>query len=136
MKNICGEVARSLRHLAWVIEGRPDQRGAFERAQDVATDPRIRRRVVFVAWLAGVVVGEFVLPAASPLSDLVESFMRGAGCQQQLSGVAHLVIGEGAFAEQSEVSAAQRLAAGPVPIGTSGPNGLKGPSDLPDLAGS
>jgi len=58
----------------------------MERCQDAAQDPRIRRRVVFVAWVSGVIVGEFLLPSTSPLGQLVEGFMRGAGYQQQAPG--------------------------------------------------
>lgn len=82
-KQIRGRIARILRCAAWRIEERTDRRSAVERAQEVAADPRTRRRVVFVAWFAGVVVGEFLLPATSPLGELVETFMRGAGYEEQ-----------------------------------------------------
>lgn len=75
-----------LRRVAWCLEGRPDRRGPIERAQDAAQDPRIRRRVVFVAWVSGVIVGEFLLPATSPLGQVIEGFMRGAGYEQQAPG--------------------------------------------------
>jgi hypothetical protein len=75
-----------LRRLAWLIEGKPDRRGPIQRAQDAAANPQTRRRVVLAAWAAGVVVGEFVLPATSPLGELLQTFMRGAGYEQQRPG--------------------------------------------------
>lgn len=86
MQKIRTAFCRRLRRLVWHIEGRPDRRGPIERAQDAAQDPRIRRRVVFVAWVSGVIVGEFLLPATSPLGQVIEGFMRGAGYEQQAPG--------------------------------------------------
>jgi hypothetical protein len=86
VQRINAKVASFLRHAAWCLEGRPDRRGPIERAQDAATNPRTRRRVVLAAWAAGVVVGEFLLPATSPLGQLLQTFMRGAGYEQQRPG--------------------------------------------------
>jgi hypothetical protein len=80
------QLALMMRRCAWHLEGRPDRRGPMERAQDAAQDPRIRRRVVFVAWVSGVIVGEFLLPATSPLGQVIEGFMRGAGYEQNAPG--------------------------------------------------
>lgn len=86
MNPVRRQLALMMRRCAWHLEGRPDRRGPMERAQDVARNPVIRRRVVFVAWVSGVIVGEFLLPATSPLGQVIEGFMRGAGYEQQAPG--------------------------------------------------
>ena len=69
--------------MAWRLEGGQERREAGEQLRHFAQDPAVRKRAVFVAWVAGVLVGEFLLPATSPLGQLVEPFLRGAGYEQQ-----------------------------------------------------
>ena len=87
--DVRSRIVRALRHLAWCADGRPNRRTTAERLSVSVRDPETRKRFLLLAWLCGLLVGEFVLPSTSLLGQAVQQFLRGAGYQQAPpSGVA------------------------------------------------